>query len=498
MSEETIPKPKIDVPASSGDGDRHASAYLNQVALPADRLLRTRGAGDLAIYERVLEDPEVASAFLQRRNAVLAREWRVEAGGDRRIDKKAAEHLQTQLHRIGFDNLTDKMLYAVFYGFSVAEVLWDAQDGLYGWKGIKVRRRRNFKFTNAGELRRYSKADIINGVPALPPYFWHIATGGDNDDEPYGLGLAHWCYWPVLFKRQGLKFWLIFLDKFGMPTAHGKFPSGASQEEKNRLLQAAQAIATDSAVITPDGMVIDLIEAARSGTADYKILHDTMNATITKAIIGQTASSSGTPGRLGNDDLQADVRLDIIKADADLVCESLNLGPVRWMTMFNFPGAALPRVFRVIEEPEDADTLAERDKKVKDMGFKPGLKYVKETYGDHWEEATPAVQPGAAPADPVAPEFTEPDQVVSTRAEAQARIDQLVDGAQTAGADWKLYVGPRVAELQQLLDQVDDLQAYRQRVIELAEAEPNSDLIEALARAQFAARLLGRIPKETS
>ena len=38
------------------------------------------------------------------------------------------------------------------------------------------------------------------------------------------------------------------------------------------------------------------------------------------------------PGRLGNDDLQADVRLDLVKADADLICESFNQGPARWLT----------------------------------------------------------------------------------------------------------------------------------------------------------------------
>ena len=63
------------------------------------------------------------------------------------------------------------------------------------------------------------------------------------------------------------------------------------------------------------------------------------------------------------------------------------------------------------------------------------------------------------------------------------------------GMEWRTFVGPRVQELQVLLDQVDDLQAFRDRVIELADAPPNSDLAEALARCDFAAQLLGRTPK---
>ncbi|HHA2395755.1 TPA: DUF935 family protein, partial [Stenotrophomonas maltophilia] len=104
----------------------------------------------------------------------------------------------------------------------------------------------------------------------------------DHDDEPYGLGLAHWLYWPVLFKRNGLKFWLIFLEKFGMPTAVGKYDTNATDPEKAKLLQATRAIQTDSGIIMPKGMELALLEAGRSGTADYKALQDYMDATIQK------------------------------------------------------------------------------------------------------------------------------------------------------------------------------------------------------------------------
>ncbi|MFX7739801.1 hypothetical protein ABTJ99_20680, partial [Acinetobacter baumannii] len=82
-----------------------------------------------------------------------------------------------------------------------------------------------------------------------------------------------------------------------------------------------------------------------------------------------------------------------------------NLGPVRWLTMFNFAGAEPPRVFRRVEEPEDASTIAERDAKVAQLGFRPSLDYIRQTYGDHWEErtATPAAsagEPAAAFAEP--------------------------------------------------------------------------------------------------
>ncbi|MCO1337150.1 DUF935 domain-containing protein, partial [Microbulbifer sp. OS29] len=114
-------------------------------------------------------------------------------------------------------------------------------------------------------------------------------------------------------------------------------------------------------------MAIELLEAARSGTADYVSLYDRMDAAIAKVCVGQTASSQGTPGRLGNDELQSDVRLDLVKADADLVCESFNRSIARWLTEWNYPGAQVPRVYRKVEPPEDLNQTADRDKKIVDM-----------------------------------------------------------------------------------------------------------------------------------
>lgn len=499
MNEMTIdrPQPGLEV-ATSADGRDITRPFVGPLLVPADRVLRARGAGDLLIYEQVLSDPQVKACFEQRRNAVTSREWTVEAASDRRIDKKAAEWVDKQIKSVGFDNLTDKMLYSVFYGYAVAEIIYQVKEGLLGWGAIKVRNRRRFRFKADGELRMLTVNDALDGIPCPAPYFWHIATGADHDDEPYGTGLGHWCYWPTLFKRNGIAFWLTFLEKFAAPTAKGTYPANATADEKNRLLAALSAIRTDSAVIFPEGMTGELIEAARSGTVDYKVLHDTMDETIAKAIVGQTMTSQDGSSK-SQAEVHMDVRQDIVKADADLVCESLNLGPVRWLTMFNFPGAEPPRVFRLVEEPEDTNTLAERDKKIQEMGFKPSLDYVRETYGDQWEESTPAPPPTQGPpalpgAQPPA-SFADAPTIARRKAEAQERLDAVIDGADHASTLWRDYIEPRVHELQVLLDETDDLVAFRDRIIELADADPQSAFVEAIARAGFGAQLLGRLPK---
>lgn len=497
MSDETYdkietPQPGLEI-ATTGDGRDITRPYVAGMMVSNDRVLTGRGGGDLQIYEQVLSDSQVKACLEQRRNAVTSCEWVVEAASDRRADRKAADWLRENLQHIGWDARTDRMLYASFYGFSAAELLWEVRDGKLGWKAIKVRNRRRFGFNAAGELRLLTPQNMLEGEPAKAPYFWHIATGADNDDEPYGLGLAHWCYWPTLFKRHGTGFWLTFLEKFGMPTGVGKFPVGATSAERSMLLGAIRAIRNSSGVILPQGMEIDLLEAARSGSADYKELHDTMDEAIAKAIIGQTMTTDN-----GSSQAQAkvhmEVRQDIVKADADLVCESFNLGPVRWLTMFNFDGADPPRVYRAVEEPEDQDKIADRDDKVIGWGYRPSLDYVKRQYGDHWEPASAPAEPLPPIAPPAA--FAAGDAISRGRAAAQERLDVVFAAADALASDAQDYVQARVRELQVILDETGDLAEFAARLNELADDDPDGDFVESLARAGFGAWLEGYARRE--
>lgn len=482
--------------ATTGDGRDITRPYTTGLMQASDRVLTGRGGGDLQIYEQVASDSQVKACFEQRRSAVTSCEWVVEPASERRADRKAADFVREQLTRIGWDRVTDRMLWGVFYGYSAAELIWQVQEGKLGWQAVKVRNRRRFAFNMQGELRLLTPQNMVAGEPAKPPYFWHIATGADNDDEPYGIGLAHWCYWPVMFKRHGIGFWLTFLEKFGMPTGVGTFPANATPAEISKLLGAIQAIRTDSGVAIPEGMKIALLEAARSGSADYEKLHDKMDEAIAKAILGQTMTTdNGSSQAQAN--VHMEVRQDIVKQDADLICESFNDGPIRWLTMFNFDGADAPRVYRVVEEPEDLDALADRDAKVKNLGFKPSLAYVKQQYGDHWEPASTA--PAAEPMQlPPPAEFAAGDgnAIDQARAAAQARLDAVFAGADALAADAQRVVRNRVRELQVMLDESGDLVEFAARLNELADADPDGDFVEALARGGFGAWLVGRTKGE--
>lgn len=476
-------RPELREIATTRDGRDITRGYVSPFELlqPQDSVLRARGQGNYEIYREVLRDDQVKATFEQRRLAVVSRETEVLPGGDRRQDKQAAEFIEEQLRRIRWDSVTDKMLYGVFYGFAVAECLF-ARDGAHVvLDAIKVRDRRRFGFDGDGGLRLLTMSQPNPGEALPPRKFWHFATGADHDDEPYGLGLAHWLYWPVFFKRGGMKFWLIFLEKFGAPTTKGTYPANATPEEKSRLLAALEAVTTDSGVIIPEGMAIELLEAARSGSVDYRTLQDKMDAAIAKVVLGQTLTTEASGGQY-KADVQMDVRQDLVKADADLVCESFNRTVVRWLCEWNFPNAALPRVWRRIEDDPDLKPQAERDKLIFDMGFRPTLTYVTETYGGEWtERATLGAPPTDADLDPDAA-FAEGDD---SRVIVDDQIDRLETEAQAALDDM-------IGQVRALVEQAASLEELRDKLVDIYPALDAQAFARVMQRALAAATLAGR------
>ena len=93
------------------------------VGLQPPRDPRLLGAVDWGVYDRIHQDDQVFATFQQRRTAVVSRHWDMLPGDDsdpRSVE--AADRLGATLKRIGWDRVTDKMLFARFYGFAVAEL----------------------------------------------------------------------------------------------------------------------------------------------------------------------------------------------------------------------------------------------------------------------------------------------------------------------------------------------------------------------------------------
>ena len=444
---------------------------------------------NLDAFDGVLQDTQVQTTLAQRRLALIGKNLIVTPGAEDTASKKAADWMRELVASLLWDDITDKMLYGVFFGFSVAELMYFRDGSHIAVDRIIVRKRNRFRFDLSGNLRLINRQNVFEGEIMPPSKFWTFATGGDNHENPYGIGLAHWLYWPTFFKNKGIKFWCIFLDKFAMPTALGQHNFSSDKTKIGELVKALEAIHTDSGVAIPEGVTVTLLEAVRSGTTDYSTFSAYMDQAISKVVVGQTMTVDDGSSR-SQADVHLDVRQDLIAADSDLINESWNRGPGRWLTAWNFPGATPPVISRELEPPEDLKTRADRDKTISDMGFKPTLDYITETYGEGFEEKQ-AIEPGAIEGIVEDPQFAAPRILPPEDALDQALTIFLSDdeglNRQTAQIIEPVFamvhrVGPEMAI---------------SRLVELYPRISHKRLTEALARVQFTAETWGRLSAES-
>lgn len=487
-------------------GER-ANLYID-LLLPDDSVLASKGGiTQLKIYKELLRDDQVASVWQQRRLALTSCELVIEPGADDPASKAAAEALQEDMAKINWDDITDKALYAVFYGWGVSEVIWRADADRVRFDRIVVRERGRFRFDRFANLYLFSSG-TGEFVKMPDRKFWSMRAGADNHDEPYGLGLAHSLYWPVFFKRNDLKFWLVFLEKFGQPTTLAKLPAGSTKDPV--LMASAKAmlrnIATDAGVVVPDNVVVELLEAARSGAADYESMHNAMNAAISKIVVGQTMTTDNGAS-LSQAKVHQAVAQSITKADSDLLCGSFNSSAVTWWTEFNFAGATPPKVYRNTEPPEDLNARAERDSKIIQLGYEPTQDYIEEHYGDGWVKKAaqaPAIGPVDAMGRPVMQQpgnadpqaaFAEGELAALQALKAARRADQqaLVEAAKVFAGQYETVLGRQVGALLQAADFAEDYDTFRARLEEILADGPSPEATEKTTRIGFFAHLMGAL-----
>ncbi|NQU42060.1 DUF935 family protein [bacterium] len=354
----TNPKPIIGEVAgrlSEGAWDR----FLNPEEFPS-HILRSEGyaaSGSLfRLYDEMEEKDAHLFAVLQtRKNGVLSCPRKVIATSEGPAPQEVARFVEEALSRIrGFDQSLMHILDALGKGLSVQEIIWEVRDGRVHAAELKSRAPERFTFAPDGSLRlqdhgRTRPEGLISrqgrtaGLP-LPERKFIRFTFGGLYDNPWGKGLCARAYWHYWFKKNNLKFWLVYNEKFGAPTIIGRYGPGASDEDRDRLLEVIDSLQNDTGVTVPDSITLDLLEAKRSGNVStYQELASWCNDEVSKLVLGATLTSSEgrRSGSLALAKVHQEVRNEYVEADARTLEEVLNNQLVRWLVDFNF-GAHVP------------------------------------------------------------------------------------------------------------------------------------------------------------
>lgn len=507
-------------------------------------ILRRVDEGDSIDYLTLAEEMEERDLHYQaelgkRKLAISGLDLVIESATDDAQDVKISDFVEEALLGEEVDSLVTALTDALGKSYSVCEIIWDHSGKewfpqCYKWRDPRFFR---YDYETGAELRLLDLKDPSFGIP-LTPYKFICHEPKLKMGLQIRCGLARLASVAFMCKGYTWKDWMAFAEVFGMPLRLGKYGPQATREEQLRLLRAVSRLGTDAAAIIPKTMEIEFVKGESTSGSDklFQGLSEYLDEQITIGILGQTATTKGTPGKLGNEKERSDVRKDINKSDAKQMATTLRRLLVKPLVDLNFgpqPRNRYPKVRLQTEEQKDLVQMSQWLPPMVKLGMPVGKSWARDQFGvpepaDDEEllsqpEPPPAFgAPGAPGEDPkdakkpgskeppepdrrekkrdsekdkeaVARELVRrmpPDMLVALAAQASAsRSDEIDDLADAAMDGWRKVMDPILDPILQL---AQTAQNTREFVTGLKKLKVGKDhFARELAVATFKARGLG-------
>ena len=376
-------------PAQVEVATRQAAEWMTTAMLylpNPDEVLRKLNAADgvnrLDLYRRLLNDDRVGSDVETLKAGVKSLDWQLDAEDE--VPEAVVELCRDTFKGLKVTNLIGEMLDAMLYGMQPLERTW-VPDGKRVWlKNVEGKPAEWFVYDTEGKPR-FLQQGVPEGVPLETwPWQFQIVRHDWNYRNPYGSPLLARAYWPVVFKKGGLKFWITFLEKWGMPHAIARIPDMSDRAKVAEWLRKLQGLIRDSVAVLSEGGKVELLEPKGGTTSGdlYNQLIAWADNAITTVLLGHQGASSSTPGKLGDEKMAAKTSEDRIWAGKNLVQEEMNV-LLRDIVTLNF-GEETPAPTFSFYEKEDVDvTRSERDKNLlqADPRIRLTDQYLKRAYG---------------------------------------------------------------------------------------------------------------------
>lgn len=326
-------------------------------------VLRAADMGDPMRYLELAElieerDLHYLAVLGTRKRSVCQIDITVEAASDDAEDVAKADLVREWLRRDDLQEEVFDILDCVGKGYSFTAIDWDRSSGQFWPKRLLRRDPRDFRFS-PHDLTTPMEISASGLLQPLEPYRYIYAAMPAKSGLPLRSGLARVAAWAWMFKAYTQRDWAIFTQTYGQPLRVGKYRDGATEEDKETLYQAVANIAGDCAGIIPASMVIEFVESSSKGaTAElYRQRADWLDQQISKAVLGQTATTDAIAGGHAVGQEHRQVQQDIERADARALAAILNRDLIRpWMDLEYGPQQRYPRL--IIARPEREDLVA--------------------------------------------------------------------------------------------------------------------------------------------
>ncbi|MCG3658612.1 DUF935 family protein [Aliarcobacter butzleri] len=305
--------------------------------------------------DKIMRDSTVIAAIGNRKASTLKKEILIECENS---------NFKEILEDAFSFNVIDSILDIPYYGFGVYEINWEFENGFF-IPTLVERNYKNFILDN-GKIK-------FNGLGFSEDIEFHkviAATYKAKPNKPYGQPLIQTLFWLVEFKNASLQFWVELLERFGTPWVIGK-----TEGDKNALAEEIYNM------LGGDGAVIDTeddikIETAKDG-GNFKELVEYIDNQIREVILGGNLTANVQSGSLAAANVHNEVREDLAQADENIVNQIIR--ELIWIFQeFNKTTTVIKGKLKDKDDPNKE--LADRDKIIYDMGYKPTKEYIETTY----------------------------------------------------------------------------------------------------------------------
>jgi phage gp29-like protein len=446
------------------------------------------------------KDTHLFSQLQTRKNAVLGLEYEIfpysESAEDKRIRDFIADVISSMQN---FDIAILDLLDAIGKGFALSEINWDIQGKTAIIERLNwIHQKRAIFYSNydAGAWKKsfempriITESEQVKGEE-MPPFklIYHKYKARSGYDTR--AGILRTCAWMYLFKNYAIKDWVAFAEVFGMPLRLGKYDTGASKDDKDALISAIQSLGSNAAGIISKNTEIEFIETVKAAAKEniYKALADFSNKEMSKAILGQTATTEGTPGKLGNEKAQDLVRHDLVKADNESLSKTYRGQLICPLVGYNFGwDKPLPWFKFKHEKPEDLKMLSDVYKNLHGINQPISAEHVSERFKIPMPKKGETILEG--PSRP----FAMKSRIIGTKSAQFTPEQESVEGLLGESVDIASRAMKGLKEpVKKLITEANSLDEIRDKLYSLYSDMDQKDLEELVARAMYIAELYWR------
>lgn len=470
------------------------------------RIFKEADAGDVArqaeMFEQMEEkDTHLFSQLQTRKNAVTGLNFELMPYSDNAYDMKIHEFVKKVLNSMDdIEEIYLDLMDAVGKGFSMSEMIWDISEGNAWVKEIKNQHQKHF-FWDEENIMRVMTEDNPQGIPLeANKYITHVYKA--KSGHPARAGVLRVCSWMYLFKNYTLKDWITFAEIYGMPIRLGKYAPGASEDDKDKLMEALVMIGTDAAGMIPSDAEIIFQESNKNSSIDiYQTLASFCNAEISKAILGQTLTSEiGQNGSYAAANVHNEVRQDLLESDCKSLAKTMKRDFIKPLVYFNFgESIRLPYIKFHYEPPEDTEKKATTYKTITtDIGLPVPKSHLYKEFSIPEPKEGEAVIGGTVASKELASEVKALKaelMVLKDTKESQRSIDNMADHATAMSESIFRDMYKPIAKLLDQVTSLEELQAIltdEKQVKKLLADMNQEELQELIEKTMFISDLIGR------